>query len=228
MRPVAKGDAPNVYAKYQDAIGDLEDVLDLYCSYCERRFPAGLEVDHVSPKSLGGALTDWKNFLLGCKTCNTAKGKKAASEHTSLWPDIDNTFLAITYSAGGFISPAANLVAPTDALAAELVRLVGLDRHGGTKGKKPTKRDKRWSQRDKIWKLATEMKTDYQTVAVAQPQQALNFVVNAAQGYGFFSVWMTVFADKPEVCAALVLAFKGTAPDCFQQGAAIKRATGRI
>ncbi len=229
MRPVCKGVAPHIYARYQEAIGDLESVLDLYCSYCERRFPAGLEVEHVSPKSLGGALTNWQNFLLGCKTCNTAKWNKPASQATALWPDSDNTLLALSYSVGGFVALAPALPAAVEALATKLVQLVGLDRHDATHGKKPTKRDKRWFHRDEAWKLATGVRADYDIVFPVHPQQALNSVVNAALGYGFFSVWMTVFRDVPVVRSSLVNVFKGTALDCFDaQGAPVKRPQGRI
>lgn len=55
MRPVTRVIAPAIYKKYQDAIGDLEECFGLYCSYCERRFPALLAVEHVSPKSSDAA-----------------------------------------------------------------------------------------------------------------------------------------------------------------------------
>lgn len=52
MRPVERGDAPRIYRRYGDAIGDLEERLGTYCSYCERRLPVSLAVEHVVPKSL--------------------------------------------------------------------------------------------------------------------------------------------------------------------------------
>jgi hypothetical protein len=227
MRPVKKGAAPKkTYARYQDAIGDLENVLGDYCSYCEQS--TALEVEHVSPKSLGGALTDWDNFLLACKACNVAKGKTAASVATSLWPDTDNTFLAISYSSGGFISVAPNLPAGVPALAAELIRVLKLDKHDGTPGKKPTKRDKRSKKRADMWSIVEAAKTDYLIVVGSHPQEALSAVVRAASGYGFFSVWMTIFHDVSAVCQALVAAFKGTAQDCYMNGAAVNRPGARI
>lgn len=226
MRPVQKGTAPKTYAKYQDAIGDLENVLGDYCSYCEQS--TALEVEHVSPKSLGGALTDWDNFLLACKACNVAKSDTPASVNTSLWPDNDNTFLAIRYSAGGFISVAPNLPVGVPALAAELIALLKLDRHDSTPSKKPTKRDKRSKKRADIWSAAEAAKADYLIVVGNHPQEALNAVLRGALGYGFFSVWMTLFHDVPAVCQALVAAFKGTAQDCFMNGNAVHRPGGRI
>jgi 5-methylcytosine-specific restriction endonuclease McrA len=74
MRPVTRGAAPRAYTAYSQAIGDLEDRLGIYCSYCERRLPVSLAVEHVVPKSLEPTLeTCWDNFLLGCTNCNSVK-----------------------------------------------------------------------------------------------------------------------------------------------------------
>lgn len=229
MRPVTKGAAPHKYKKYQDAIGDLEDRLGLFCSYCEERFSSALEVEHVSPKSRGGALTDWKNFLLACKTCNTLKGKQAASQKSALWPDKDNTFLVFEYKAGGFVVVKKNLPPATAKLASELMKLVKLDRHLSTPGKKPTKRDKRYRLREKRWTAALEVKAIYSRAKANNPRDAVRMVVIAASGLGFFSVWMTVFHDVPAVRKALIKEFTGTATDCFDaKGAPLTRPNGRI
>ena len=74
MRPVSRGAAPRTYSSYGDAIGDLEDRLGIYCSYCERRLPVSLAVEHMAPKSLHpDRELEWKNFLLGCTNCNSVK-----------------------------------------------------------------------------------------------------------------------------------------------------------
>lgn len=74
MRPVERGAAPREYARYGDAIRDLEEKLGRYCSYCERRLPIGLAVEHVAPKSLHpDRELDWNNFLLGRTNCNSVK-----------------------------------------------------------------------------------------------------------------------------------------------------------
>jgi 5-methylcytosine-specific restriction endonuclease McrA len=104
MRPVTRSAAPRTYTKYQDAIRDLENCFGCYCSYCERRFPACLAVEHVSPKSLDpGRETDWTNFLLGCVNCNSSKGATLTNDQAFLWPDKDNTLKAIEYKAGGLV-----------------------------------------------------------------------------------------------------------------------------
>lgn len=229
MRPVNKGSSSKTYTRYQDAIEDLETALGLYCSYCERRIPAGLEVEHVSPKSTGGALLDWNNFLLACKTCNTAKGKKPASQSSALWPDTDNTLLALNYSRGGFVAVRPGLTGGVDVLAGNLVSLVNLERHKSGSGRKPTRRDKRWSQRDEVWRLAEIKKAELSQASPRALVKDMNNVVQIALGFGFFSVWMTVFDDVPEIKGRLVSAFKGTAPDCFEADGSLKnRSGGRI
>ncbi len=35
MRPINKGSAPRIYARYQDARDDLASIIGWYCSYCE-------------------------------------------------------------------------------------------------------------------------------------------------------------------------------------------------
>lgn len=77
MRPVERGLAPRTYTKYGDAISDLEEHLGLYCSYCERRLPTSLAIEHIMPKSLHPGLeVEWTNFLLTCNNCNSVKGKQ--------------------------------------------------------------------------------------------------------------------------------------------------------
>ncbi|RYZ86008.1 MAG: HNH endonuclease, partial [Proteobacteria bacterium] len=145
MRPVTRIAAPNTYAKYQEAIGDLEDCFGCYCSYCERRFPALLAVEHVSPKSLDSAReTDWDNFLLGCVNCNSTKGDKPTNDQDFLWPDKDNTLLAIEYKVGGLVGASSAIGSQIEPKVIALIELVGLDRHPGqSEEKQPTDRDKR-------------------------------------------------------------------------------------
>lgn len=230
MRPVNKGASTKIYARYQDAVDDLEAKLGLYCSYCERRIPVGGEVEHMSPKSSGGALLDWENFLLACKTCNTAKGKKPASHATSLWPDIDNTMLALSYSPGGFVTLRSGLSTAVKPLAQKLVDLLNLTRHKQGPGRKPTRRDKRWEQRDQIWSLAEIKKAELSSAKQRERVKDMNNIVQIAQGFGFFSVWMTVFNDIPDMKKLLIQAFKSTATDCFEPTdcSLINRPMGRI
>jgi 5-methylcytosine-specific restriction endonuclease McrA len=52
-------------------------VRDMYtCQYCGDAFPGSqLTIDHVVPRSLGGA-TDWDNCVAACRPCNTKKSSK--------------------------------------------------------------------------------------------------------------------------------------------------------
>ena len=132
MRPVNRGEAPKVYARYQDAIGDLESCLGCYCCYCERRFPALLAVEHVSPKvSDPDRATDWTNFLLGCVNCNSTKSNTPTNDQDFLWPDKDHTLAAFEYKQGGLVDASLALDAKIRKKAVALIELVGLDRHPG-------------------------------------------------------------------------------------------------
>ena len=231
MRPVNRGDAPRAYTKYQDAIGDLEDRLGTYCSYCERRLPVSLAVEHVNPKSVSPELeTVWANFLLGCSNCNSVKGARPTNGDDFLWPDRDNTVLAFTYRAGGFAKVTGGLTDDLRIKAEALRDIVGLDRHRhGTPDQRPAPRDKRWKDREQVWKLATIEKERLGLFPVNVRDLARQFIIEAAEGYGFFSVWMTVFHDDEAVRLALVQRFAGTATDCFDAHAIPRnRPNGRI
>ena len=50
------------------------------CQYCGRRFPTPeLSLDHVVPRSRGGAST-WTNLVCCCVSCNTRKGGRVPEE----------------------------------------------------------------------------------------------------------------------------------------------------
>lgn len=228
MRPVKRGEAPRAYTKYQDAIADLEDCFGSYCSYCERRFPALLAVEHVSPKSLDAAReTDWANFLLGCVNCNSTKGNKPTNDLDFLWPDKDNTLIAIEYKAGGLVVPSAALRSDVLAKAVALVELVGLDRHPGqTPDKRPSDRDRRFEQREVVWQLAKRMQV---LLARNDHADSREMITELAVGHGFFSVWIAVFQGDADMCSRLFNAHLGTERDCFDDDWALKdRAGGHI
>ncbi|AWL06267.1 HNH endonuclease [Massilia oculi] len=215
MRPVTRVAAPNTYAKYQEAIGDLEDCFGYYCSYCERRFPALLAVEHVSPKSLDPLReTDWTNFLLGCVNCNSAKGNKPTNDQDFIWPDKDNTLMAIEYRAGGIVATSPTLAPRIKRKATSLINLVGLDRHPGQpKNKRPKDRDKRYLEREEKWKLAQIMRA---TLARNDNIDFRETLVHLAKESGFFSIWIDAFHDDPDMRRRLVEAHVGTAKDCFK------------
>ena len=50
------------------------------CQYCGRQFPASkLSLDHVTPRSRGGATT-WENVVCACLKCNAKKGGRTPKE----------------------------------------------------------------------------------------------------------------------------------------------------
>jgi 5-methylcytosine-specific restriction endonuclease McrA len=50
------------------------------CQYCGRHFPTHLlSLDHVVPRSRGGATT-WENVVCACMACNVKKGGRNPSE----------------------------------------------------------------------------------------------------------------------------------------------------
>ena len=214
MRPVERGLAPKVYARYQDAIGDLEVKLGIYCSYCERRLPIGLAVEHIMPKILHPKLeTKWTNFLLSCSNCNSVKGDKEVKLDEVIWPDRDNTFLAFVYSKGGFIRLSDKLNNADKIKAQALLSLVGLQRHQASGWDNPSPRDKRWQQREEIWTAAEKCREYFETSG--RTNEARDAILEAAKGYGFFSIWMTMFDDDPDIRRALIKLFPGTATSCF-------------
>ena len=217
MRPVTRGTAPRVYTAYGQAIADLEERLGIYCSYCERRLPTSLAVEHVVPKSLEPDLeTSWENFLLGCTNCNSVKLAQPTNKDGFLWPDIDNTLDALSYASGGFVEVKAILSPGLQRKARKLVGLVGLDRHEAPGHPRPARRDRRWQQRMDTWNAAVLARTRLGELNDAPAAREL--VLAAAEGYGFFSVWMVVFSSHRAIRQGLIERFKGTARDCFDAG----------
>ena len=50
------------------------------CAYCGGRFgPSQLEIEHVTPRSLGGT-TVWQNLVSACRACNQRKGNRTPEQ----------------------------------------------------------------------------------------------------------------------------------------------------
>jgi uncharacterized protein (TIGR02646 family) len=214
MRPVERGSAPRIYAQYGDAIEDLKSRLGSYCSYCERQVAASLAVEHVIPKSLHPELEkEWDNFLLGCINCNSLKGDRAVEIQNFIWPDRDNTLLPFVYSKGGFVRLADNLNNDRKTKAQALLDLVGLQRHPAQGWVKPAKKDKRWQNREESWAIAERCRDLFESLEKADA--ARDLVLEVAKSNGFFSVWVTVFNNYPDIKRELIRLFPGTATSCF-------------
>lgn len=164
---------------------------------------------------------------MACTTCNSVKGDQLVEVNDLLWLDRDNTFLAFTYTNEGFVALADDLSITQQPPAQALLDLVGLQRHQASGWPNPTKRDKRWQQREEAWAVAELCKKRFDDLA--QAPEARDLVLEAAKAHGFFSVRMTVFAHDPEIKQGLIQIFPGTAPTCFDSnGNPLNRLNGVI
>lgn len=213
MRPVDRGAAPAVYARYQEAAADLQARLGDFCSYCERQIETHLAVEHIRPKSLNAALeNEWTNFLLGCANCNSSKGDMAVNLVDFLWPDTDNTLRAFAYSRGGLLAVDPAITQEVAAKAIATIALLGLDKYPGNAGREPTSADKRWLRRQEAWQKAQKCHAELQQHDTPEFRQ---IIVDLAITGGLFSIWWTVFNGDIDMRRRLREAFIGTANLCF-------------
>ncbi|MBO9473378.1 HNH endonuclease [Shimia sp. R10_1] len=232
MRPIAKGAAPHIqYRPYAKALDDLVARIGPYCSYCEQPVRHAPEIEHVQPKSKVPSLQfSWNNFLLSCKSCNSNKGASAVVLSETAFPDLDNTFLGLAYCSGGFVTISPNLSPEQVTLMNNLVSLVKLLRHPSGK-ERPSARDKRADHRSDTWDIAQVQLGHYERfLGKAEVLSLLEEqIVIIASEKGFFSVWMTVFADHPQMCNRFISEFSGTARNCFDgDGKPVPRSNGKI
>lgn len=222
MRPVNRGEWPkdedgrNVrFREYAEARGELIERLGEYCSYCESLLNASLAVEHVQPKSLNPQLErDWSNFLLACTNCNSTKGDNAIALDDYVWPDRDNTARAFAYEEGGTVKVAQGLDPAVADKAEALRKLVGLDKKPT---KDPTASDRRWLHRYRAWERATRA---LQLLRHRRDDEGMRqLIVDQATALGFWSIWMTVFAEDADMRQRFIESFPGTARDCFDAGA---------
>jgi uncharacterized protein (TIGR02646 family) len=210
MRPIERGDNSTVYLKYQEARSELIARLGQCCSYCECRLPATLDVEHIQPKDINPALREtWTNFLLACKNCNSTKGDQAIILQDYFWVDKDNTARAFVFLIGGVIEVNPSLDENMKIKAQKTMELVGLQKQPPSNKEFS---DRRWSNRKETWNMAVDSLQDLNDCNTVQMRQQ---IVRTAQGQGFWSVWMTVFKDDPDMLERLINAFAGTAKSCF-------------
>lgn len=235
MRPIYKGDSPyKTIENYQDAEPYLEERIGRYCAFCEMRVNNSLAVEHKESKNSGGDPTAWNNLLLACTYCNSRKGEKIKKGDLDkwIWPDQDNTFLAFTYEDAIPKLNDAYLKTVSDDVricAKTVFEDLALD-YRPVEGKKSKYKDKRWLSRYQALDVAKEAKDTWEICQDKNVKEHLKKnIIDMAIGYGFFSVWMMVFENEPEIRQALILAFPGTCKSCFDEnGNAQKREGGRI
>ncbi len=237
MRPVTRGETPVdgdgediVFTNYSHARRELIARMGQYCSYCEMKMDSSLHVEHIQPKRPSGAKKNivtrelnWDNFLLACTNCNSTKGNTEVKLVDYYWPESDNTFRALAYSEGGLVSSASFLSLGQKAIAVNTIKLTGLDKQPGNH---PADSDRRLQNRRETWDIATEFKIDLTMDDSAAMRRG---IIRAAKGYGYWSIWMTVFQDDSDILNRLVKAFPGTAGDCFDgAGKPVARPLGQI
>ncbi len=219
MRPVERGAAPRderdvakVFAAYGDARDDLLARLGSFCSYCEMRIENAPNVEHVSPKSRDAERErDWDNLLLACNHCNPTKGsvKRRLDDH--LWPDRDNTARAFRYDESGRMEPVEGLPEGVRLRALRTRNMVGLDPRDATSANL-----RRLKHRRDAWTMATTNRARLRAAPDPLFGAALREVlVDLARRCGYWSIWMTVFADDPDMRRRLIEGFKGTSAACF-------------
>ena len=155
------------------------------------------------PKHRKDLEEEWTNFLLACVNCNSTKRDRNNSRDGYLWPDEDNTWAAFEYLPEGIVRVAGSLPEHERARATRLSELVGLERRPG---RGPRATDLRWRKRREAWRVACYARQRYQ-----EDPDIVDLVIILAKAIGFWSVWMTVFAEHSEVCNRLQQVFPGTA-----------------
>src|SRR6266481_1654208 len=185
MRPIDRGAAPKVYARYEDAKQDLVNRLGSYCSYCERRIPTLLAVEHIQPKALPQyehLENEWTNFLLGCVNCNSAKARTPVEFVDFIIPDRDNSFVAYDYSENGMVEKAAGLNGNARQIAIATCELTALNKleHADWKEDVMFSALERVGQRVQAWVESKEARDDFDagrttSRAIAREAAAVGF-----------------------------------------------------
>lgn len=222
MRPVVRGDWPVdsdtklnvVFSAYSMARGELIKRIGECCSYCEQHLDSSLAVEHVQPKKPPGAAANdparefnWDNFLLACTNCNSRKTNTDVDLDDYLWPDRDNTFLSLVYKQGGLVDAAPGA---EHARASNIIKLVGLDNVPTDREQETDASDRRWNNRREAWDIAVMSK---QNLAKRDFPEMRAQIVLQIQGY--WSIWMTVFHDDPDMLERILDRIPGTAKHCF-------------
>jgi hypothetical protein len=194
------------YNDYRDAKLPLAGNFGYYCSYCDRSFDGvALEVEHMKAVENGGPKTDWNNFLLSCKLCNTVKSTKLAGSNTH-WPHLNNTFMDFIYEEDGRVKLNPQLSGLSKDGAQNLYDLVKLGRYR----KDATSMDFRWKKRVETWNTAKRFRDRYLAGKLDEYD-----IIEIAKITGCWSIWFTAFDGYDEVRKLLISEFAGTCSSCF-------------
>lgn len=207
------------YSPYTKAHPVLIENLGNYCNYCEA-FHTDLEVEHVVSKNQDSSLkTSWDNFLLSCGRCNGIDNKTNKPVDTNLlyFPHLHNTFFALKYEEGGLVVVNHSLTPTQQGKALATIKLLGLDKYPENPDYNDRKypqgfssADQRWEFRRQAWEKADKILAKYENGEIG-----LQNIIDFSTQRGYFSIWMSVFQDHPEVRQGLIDAYKNTAANCF-------------
>lgn len=229
MRPVDKGTSPvETFAQYGDAKLYLLTRLGNYCSYCELHIAlnAHIAVEHIQAKAYKPDLErEWDNFLVSCTMCNSMKsskdgrpprGNKPARDFDKtlyLWPHEDNTWAAFIYREDGKVVPNPSLASDKLDSARRTCCLFELNRLGNLDT------DNRFQLRKNVNRQARRYLLKYEE-AIGNGSEVgylQENIFELAKSAGFWSVWMTVFANHRDVCKKLSQGFQGTKTEYFNE-----------
>jgi hypothetical protein len=156
---------------------------------------------------------EWSNLLLACKYCNASKQATNVDRDRRsdwFWPDRDNTFRPFKYGEGGVLELAPGLTAEEKLRAGRLRSLVKLNRPDDTPAQQ-----RRWKARREAWQQICRARRAFDEVIESEKPRLRGRIVDEAQALGFWSMWMTVFADDQDLRLQFICEFRGTATDCF-------------
>lgn len=214
MRPIAKGAAPQVFTKYVDARDHLIARIGDYCCYCERHCDP--HVEHIEPQGkYPNRSLDWLNFLLACSYCNGIKTDTFAGTSAYYFPDDANTAYLFIYDEANNEVCVNGAITNTAIVTTGqgTVDLVGLNRRLDSRNRP----DRRWQKRLEAWRIAQRAHTRH----CANPPidaKDIESIRELALQTGFFSIWLTVFANVPAVCVDLIQSFPGVRTACYDGG----------
>jgi len=142
-----------------------------------------------------------------------------------LWPDCDNTLIAIEYERGGLVRANSSLPGSVQVKAHAAIELTGLDKDPGNPrpDRRPTDSDRRWLRRQQAWQLAEH---DKGLLGLNDTVEVRELIVENAVGRGMFSIWWSVFAGDQDMRRRLREAFIGTDASCFDSNEDLQHRTG--
>lgn len=221
MRPINRGAIPKnedgsdlEFKAYSAVKIPLKDRLGSFCSYCEMNIDNQVDIEHVSPKSKNPDLElDWSNFLLGCKACNTIKGNSNQDRDGYVFPDQDNTAFLYDYLTSD-VKVDPTLDTNIKPLAQATLDLVQLDRRVDTSNRA----DDRFYAREQARAKANLALEQYIKISSSAPHVTPDLnIMTANSCNSFFSMWLQIFKDYPEVKRLILQNVSGTAMKCYDQ-----------